>query len=78
MLTQEQELIGQLIQDMPTELVRKVLDFTMFLKERRQQPAKPIDYSTEWTEEDLRDLTRSSMAAYLARHPDDDWGSLPM
>ncbi len=79
MFTVEQEQITQLIRELPPDLVREILDFTLFLKEKRK-PALPIDYSTEWTEEDMRDCARSSMEYFNSLHPDDDWGfdEIPM
>jgi len=45
---------------LPTEKVAEVRDFVMFLRERygsQPESVETNDYSDEWTEEDLRDLS---------------------
>ncbi len=44
---------------LPTEKVAEVRDFVMFLRERygEKETAEIIDYSDEWSDEDLRDLS---------------------
>lgn len=58
MLTQSQEKeILTLLRTLPKDKVDEVKDFALFLKSKYQ----PIDYSTEWTEEDLRDFSNASL-----------------
>jgi hypothetical protein len=33
-------------------------------------------YSSEWTEEDMRDFTAASMRHFDEQHPDEEWGDL--
>ncbi len=56
--TQTLEIINAL-NSLPTEKVAEVRDFILFLRERygKKGAVKTIDYSDEWTEEDLRDLS---------------------
>ena len=50
----EREHVIELVGKMPAELVKQVLDFTLFLQQRHGSN-KPIDYSDVWSEEDVRD-----------------------
>jgi hypothetical protein len=60
MMTQQQNEIVRVLQTLPTEQVRQVLDFTLFLAQRYAN-ARPVDESTSWSEEDMRDFARASM-----------------
>lgn len=55
--TQETEILD-LLRTLPTEKIDEVKDFVLFLKSKYQTN---IDYSTEWSEEDMRDLTNYSL-----------------
>ncbi len=56
--TQTLEIINAL-NSLPTEKVAEVRDFILFMRERygKKGAVETIDYSDEWTEEDLRDLS---------------------
>ncbi len=56
--TQTLEIIDAL-QSLPTEKVAEVRDFVMFLRERYgdKEKAGTIDYSNEWSDEDLMDFS---------------------
>ncbi len=56
--TQTLEIINAL-NSLPTEKVAEVRDFILFLREHygKKGAVETIDYSDEWTEEDLRDLS---------------------
>ncbi|MFY9226619.1 MAG: hypothetical protein WAQ98_28345 [Blastocatellia bacterium] len=54
--TQETEILS-LLRTLPKDKVDEVKDFVLFLKNKYQH----IDYSTEWTEEDLRDFSNASL-----------------
>lgn len=54
--TQETEILS-LLRTLPKDKVDEVKDFALFLKSKYQS----IDYSTEWTEEDLRDFSNASL-----------------
>jgi len=58
--TQTLEIINAL-NSLPTEKVSEVRDFVLFLRERYGKPVEAIDYSDEWTEEDLRDAAVASI-----------------
>lgn len=55
--TQENELLA-IIKSLPPDKLNEVKDFALFLKSKYQPN---IDYSTEWTEEDLRDFSNTSL-----------------
>ena len=59
MMSRDQaEEILRLLNSLPDEKIQEVKDFALFLKSRYGQP---VDESTEWTDEDLRDWTASSL-----------------
>ena len=58
--TQAKEILGAL-STLPTEKVAEVYDFVTFLRERYGQRAT-VDVSDVWSEEDLHDLIRASLA----------------
>lgn len=53
------------------EQVRQVTHYAEELG--KQHAAPPVDESTEWSEEDMRDLAAASIREFEARHPDEDW-----
>lgn len=55
MHSQAQTELVQLIQQLQPEQVHRVLNFARTVK---AEP--PVDYSDEWTEEDMRDLSNES------------------
>ena len=60
MLTRVQAAeIIQALRDLPTEKVREVRDFALFLKEQSRR-ARPVNESDEWTDEDIHDFLRAS------------------
>jgi hypothetical protein len=60
MLSQEQSELVQLIGELEPEKVHRVLEFT-----RKIKTEPPIDYSDNWTDEDLRECGNA-----LLRHLD--------
>ncbi len=56
------ELI-EAVKALPSERIEEVTDFAIFLKERYVK-SEIIDYSDDWSEEDLRDVTASSLAYF--------------
>jgi len=58
--TQAREILNAL-SILPTEKVAEVYDFVTFLRERYGQRAA-VDVSDAWSEEDLHDLMRASLA----------------
>ncbi|KAF0250471.1 MAG: hypothetical protein FD167_143 [bacterium] len=55
--TQETEILT-LLRTLPKDKVDEVKDFALFLKTKYQSN---IDYSTEWTDEDLADFSNASL-----------------
>ncbi len=55
--TQTLEIVNAL-NSLPTEKVAEVRDFVLFLRERYgvKEAVETIDYSDEWSDEDLRDF----------------------
>jgi hypothetical protein len=58
--TQAREILDAL-STLPTEKVAEVYDFITFLRERYSQRTA-VDMSDVWSEEDLQDLIRASLA----------------
>ena len=56
MLSPEQTELVQLIQELEPEKVHQVLEFT-----RKVKTDPPIDYSDDWTEEDLREFSNDTL-----------------
>ena len=56
MLSPEQAELLRLIQDMAPDQVHRVLEFTRKVKEE-----PPIDYSDDWTEEDMREASNDAL-----------------
>ncbi len=52
--------IVETLQHLPTERISEVRDFAVSLKKQCQAQAT-LDESTEWSEEDIRDLTAAVM-----------------
>ncbi len=50
--------IIDVLQALPTEKIRELREFAFSLQ--RQCAGKPIDDSTEWTDEDLRDFSAAA------------------
>ena len=71
-MSQEIETLNRVVAGLRPEVVRQVIDFALFLRTRQEAP---VDYSDEWTEEDLREMTLASLRQFEAEHPDEDWGT---
>ena len=71
-MSHELETLTRVVAGLPLDAVRKVIDFALFLRTRQ---AMSVDYSDEWTDEDLRDITLASLRRFEAEHPDEDWGT---
>lgn len=52
--------ILEVIKSLPSDKVDEVKDFAIFLRERYGK-SKTIDESDEWTDEDLQDISNSSI-----------------
>ncbi|MDQ2747364.1 MAG: hypothetical protein M3T96_08905 [Acidobacteriota bacterium] len=63
--TQTLEIISA-INSLPSEKVDEVRDFVLFLRERygEKKEVKAVDYSDEWTDEDLRDFAADTFNRY--------------
>lgn len=57
--TQTTEIL-EVIKSLPSEKVDEVKDFAIFLRERYGKN-EVVDESDEWTDEDLQDVTSSSL-----------------
>ena len=55
--------IMDVLRALPSEKLVEVKDFAVFLKERYGD-ADIVDYSDEWTDEDLRDFSAASFAYF--------------
>jgi len=72
-MTAELTELNAVAAELPPDLVRKVTAYARMLK----TPYWELPgYSSEWTEEDMRDATLATMRAFEAEHPDEDWGDL--
>jgi hypothetical protein len=71
-MSHEIETLTRVVAGLPPDAIRQVIDFALFLQARH---AAPVDYSDEWTDEDLRDATLASLRRFEAEHPDEDWGT---
>jgi hypothetical protein len=56
--SQNSEIL-EVLKSLPSEKVAQVKDFAVFLRERYGTSEK-IDESDEWTDEDLRDVSKAS------------------
>jgi len=59
---QTMELID-VVKSLTAEQVDEVRDFVLFLKERYAK-SDVVDYSDEWSDEDLEDFSRASFADF--------------
>jgi len=55
MLSQEQTELVQLIQSLPPQHVQWILEFA-----RKLQAEAPLDYTDDWTEEELREVVNET------------------
>ncbi len=76
MLTDEQKILSEIVQEMEPAQVRELLDFARKL--RQVQPVKEhgheddLDYSDTWSDEDIEDWRRSGLAHMEQVCPHDD------
>ena len=52
--------IIETLKTLPPEKIAEVRDFALFLREQHNK-TQNIDYSDEWTDEDMRDVTTASL-----------------
>ena len=72
-MTAELDELNRLLAEFPPELVQRVLKYAISLKQPYwERPG----YSSEWTEEDIRDATRESIRQFDEEHPGEDWSHL--
>ena len=71
-MTAELSELTQVLDSFPSELTRQVLDFALFLRDR--YPEKLVNFSWEWSDQDMRDFTIASMRYWDSLHPDEVWG----
>jgi len=56
--------------EFPPDIVRKVIDYAKTLAQPYwERPG----YSSEWTDEDMRDAAQATMRAFDEEHPGEDW-----
>lgn len=68
-MTAELEELNAVVAEFPPELVRKVLEYAVVLKEWR---AKPTPEDVGWTDEDYKQATAESMRYYEQLYPEDE------
>ena len=78
-LTPELAALVNTARTLPAALVQQVADYADFLRSKHGAIPEmgrygPVDYSDEWTEEDMRDATIASLRRFAEEHPDEDWG----
>lgn len=61
--------LNAVVAEFPPDLVRKLLDYAIVLKEWR---AKPALEEIGWTDEDYRQATADSMRYYEQLYPEDE------
>lgn len=63
------------VRNLPADLIREVADFAEFLNRRHlDRGGLPVNYSDEWTDEDLRDVTIASLRRFDAENGEENWG----
>jgi hypothetical protein len=72
-MTTELSELNQVAADLSAEQLRKVIAYARLQK----QPYWTLaGYSSEWTEQDMRDATVASMRRFEQEHPGEDWSKL--
>jgi hypothetical protein len=71
-MTAELTELTRVVGAFPKELAREVLDFALFLRDRRM--SEVVEYE-DWTDEDLRAATTAAAQRVAAEYPDEDWGT---
>ena len=72
-MTAEVTELTEVVAEFPPEMVRKVIEYAKTLAQPYwERPG----YSSEWTEEDMRDFTAASMKYFDEQHPGEEWGDL--
>jgi|GEM_PF-2750163 len=69
--------LNTVVAEFPPDVMRKVIDYARRLTALSDVPywERP-GYSSEWTEEDMRDAAIASLRSFEEEHPDEDWSSL--
>jgi hypothetical protein len=67
------EELTRVVGGLPPELARKVLDFAHALERSK---SAPVDESTEWSDDDMREASLAAMRRFDSEHPDEDWGDV--
>ncbi len=70
-MTAELTELTRVVEAMPQDMARQVLDFARNLRD--QQTPEAVDYG-DWTDEDIRDLQIAVMRRIEAEYPNEDWG----
>jgi hypothetical protein len=65
--------LNEVLSRLTTDQVKSVLDYARLFE---RQNRLPIDESSEWTEEDLREWGIDSLRHFEAEHGEEDWGGL--
>ncbi len=68
-MTAEHAQLNDVVSEFPPELVRKLLDYAIVLKEWQ---AKPALADIGWTDEDYKQATSDSMRYYEQLYPEDE------
>ena len=76
-MTAELTELNALVAEFPPDTLKKVIDYARCLMIAPDVPywERP-GFSSEWTEEDMRDATIASLRSFEEQHPDEDWGAL--
>jgi hypothetical protein len=57
----EAKEILNLLRSLPADKIAEVKDFALFLKARYGTEAEAVDESSEWSEEDIKDLSATTL-----------------
>ena len=76
-MTIELTELNAVVAEFPPDALRKVIEYARRLTISPDAPywERP-GFSSEWSEEDMRDATIASMKSFDAQHPDEDWSAL--
>lgn len=73
-MTAEQAELSAVVAEFPPELVRKLLEYAIVLKEWQ---AKPALEDIGWTDEDYKQATADSLRYYDQAYPEDEGNGDP-
>lgn len=73
-MTAELTELNAVVAEFPPEALRRVIDYARRLTISADVPywERP-GFSSEWTEEDMRDATNACLRSFEEQHPDEEW-----